>query len=317
MNTNIFTTQVALMKRELWEHKGFWMVPFVMAAVLFVLYLYSVGYILPTKVGLDIFVDRLMDSNPEALRKMSQMFVPGTSVPFLIMMGFVIPFYLLDSLYAERRDRSILFWKSLPITDASTVMSKWLSVFITFPAIVLATVGVLSIAMTLVMGIIVIFGGGSAWTLVWSNYGFFNGMFGVALLLLVQLLWYLPLMSWLMLASAWAKKAPFLWATLPPAALIILEEMFLDSNEFVRLLGSRLIPFGDEDSFNNAAILHGDGPGNTRLFGENVHIEGSFDTFSLSVVGDLFTTPEFWTGAIFAAACTAGAIALRRYRDES
>src|SRR5206468_10746510 len=33
-------------------------------------------------------------------------------------------FYCLDALYGERRDRSILFWKSLPVSDVMAVLSK-------------------------------------------------------------------------------------------------------------------------------------------------------------------------------------------------
>jgi ABC-2 type transport system permease protein len=314
----VLNTTIALMKRELWEHRSIWLVPASFAGVLLVFYLWGMLWVMPSEIGLELFVERLADSRPDALKKVSSLFVPGAAVPFTIVMSFIIVFYLLDSLYSERRDRSILFWKSLPVTDNATVMSKWLTVFITIPLCTLAVVAVVSLFITLVTGIVVIIGGGNAWTLVWSNYGFFSGLFNVAGLITVELLWFLPLLGWLMLASAWAKKAPFLWATLPPLAVIILEEMFLDSNEFLYLLGSRLVPFGDSEHFDNAVAMEGSGfETNTRLFGNDVFLDGSLGGVSWSMFTDLLVTQAFWGGALFAAACTAGAIWLRRYRDES
>ena len=317
MNTGILKTTIALMKRETWEHRSFWMVPVSLAGVFLFFFLWAMFYVVPSEVGLELFVDRLGDSDSRALSKVSGIFIPGLSVPFMMVMSFIIAFYLLDSLYSERRDRSILFWKSLPVTDAQTVMSKWLTLFVTIPAYTIATVAVLSLVVTFVVGIAVIVGGGNAWTLVWSNYAFFGGLFSLALIVLTQLLWFVPLFGWLMLASAWAKKAPFLWASLPPFAIVILEEMFLDSQRFLHAVGGRLIPFGNDDDFQNAAVLYDDGESNLRLFGDNVRIEGNFEMVSVNMLGDLLATPAFWTGLVFAGACTVGAVWLRRYRDES
>lgn len=304
------TTTIALLKRESWEHRAFWIVPTVMAVLLLLVFLWAVIYAIPHSIGYDLFVDRLSRAQPEALERLGAVFIPGLAAPFFVMMGFVIAFYLLDALYTERRDRSILFWKSLPVTDTTTVMSKWGAVLIVFPLIVFAVVVVLSLVLTFLAGIVTMIGGGNPWTLVWQHYGLFSGLGTLLIGFYVEALWYLPVLGWLLLASAWAKKAPFLWATLPPVALIVIEEMFFDTNYFLRVIGERLVPFEGSKFLSNQFEEE------FEMFDGKVQFSGTTGA-DFSFFGELLTTPGFWYGLVFAAACTAGAVWLRRYRDES
>ncbi|HEX7029523.1 MAG TPA: ABC-2 transporter permease [Gammaproteobacteria bacterium] len=308
MNAHV-NTAIALLKRETWEHRSFWIVPTVIAGLMLFFFLYAMIYAMPHEIGYDLWVDRMSTSDHEALERIGTYLIPGLAAPFFMMMVFVSSFYLLDALYSERRDRSILFWKSLPVNDTATVFSKWGAVLVVFPAIVFAIVVLLSLLMTLLTGLFVIFGGGNAWTLVWQHYSLFDGLGAALTLFYVETLWYLPVMGWLLLASAWAKKAPFLWAALPPVGIAVLEKMFLDSDHFLDLVGGRLAPFGGAHGFEGRIEEE------LELFGDSVSLGTA--GFDYSVFGDLFTTAGFWYGLLFAAACTAGAIWLRRYRDES
>lgn len=309
MNTTI-NTAIALLKRETWEHRGFWMVPGIMAGVMFLAFAWGMFYLLPSKVGYSAWVFRMIDSDSAALGGLGANMMPGIAAPFFFMMAIVLTFYLLDCLYSERRDRSILFWKSLPVTDAETVFSKWLAALVVFPIIVIATVVVLSLLMAIFTSFAVMLGGGSAWDLIWKHFSFFGGIAHITLAYVVEALWYLPWMAWLMLASAWAKKAPFLWATLPIGGLLIVESMIFETNHLLRLLGHRLTPFGGDIIANGASE-------EVRLFGGNVRLGNVGDGLNLDIVGQLLGSADFWGGFVFAAACTAGAIWLRRYRDES
>ncbi|MBW3567306.1 MAG: hypothetical protein KY410_04990 [Proteobacteria bacterium] len=307
---NTLNTAIALLKRESWEHRSFWLVPGVLAVLIVIMFMWAMLYVIPDTVGYDLWVDRMADENPEAIDRIGSMLIPSLAMPFILIMGFMIPFYLLDSLYAERRDRSILFWKSLPINDTVTVLSKWGAVLLVLPAMVFGIVIVLSMILTLLTGIFTMFGGGNAWTLVWQHYGLFSGTGTLLVGFYAEALWYLPVMGWLLLASAWAKKAPFLWAVLPPVAIAILEEMFLDTNRFLEMVGERLIPFESSEGFDTRIQQEFD------MFDGHLQFSGT-PGFDLSLLGDLFVTPGFWYGLVFAAACTAGAVWLRRYRDES
>src|SRR5690606_33380529 len=134
----------------------------------------------------------------------------------------------------------------------ATVLSKWGAMIIVFPLIVFAVILALSLVLTLMAGIFVMIGGGNAWTLGWQRYSPIDGMATSLILFYVETLWYLPVMGWLVLASAWAKTAPFLWAVLPPVAIFMLEEMFLDSNHFLELVVNRLALFTGDDVISNA-----------------------------------------------------------------
>ena len=126
-------------------------------------------------------------------------------------------FYSLDALYGERRDRSILFWKSLPVSDLTTVLSK-----LTIPLVVLPLLSfAISLAtqfIMLLLSSVILLGSGVSIATLWTEVSFFH----VSLVLLYHLLtvhglWYAPIYGWLLLVSAWAPRAPFIWAVLPPS----------------------------------------------------------------------------------------------------
>lgn len=301
-------TMVALLQREVQEHRAFWLVPSIMAALSVVMVMWVFVYVIPHTVGYELWVDKLWETDLEDMERIGYSVFAGIAAPFVVMMVFVMFFYLLDSLYSERRDRSILFWKSLPITDTETVFSKLLAGLVVFPVIVLLIVTALTILLALLTGIFVLFGGGNPWELVWQHFDLFGGFFRTALGIFVEVLWYLPLFAWVMLASAWAKKAPFLWTILPPLAIIWIENVFLDTDWFTTLLADRLQPFG-HDMFSVDKADH------IRMFGGNIGVSNM--SMNLEAVGVLFTSAGFWVGAVVAAIFTAGAIWMRRYRDES
>lgn len=307
MNTTI-NTAIALMKRETWEHRGFWMVPGIMAALMFLAFAWGMLYIIPTEIGVSAWVFKMIDSDADALGNVGAHMMPAVAAPFFFMMAIVTTFYLLDSLYSERRDRSILFWKSLPVTDTATVMSKWLAALVVFPAIVIATVVLLSLLMAIVTSVMILIGGGSPWELVWQHFSFFGGIGNIVLAFVIEALWYLPWMGWLLLASAWAKKAPFLWAVLPIGAVTVVEAMLFETTRFISFIGHRLAPFG-------ADIIGQSDPESLRLFGGDVRLGSQLMNFDY--LTSLLASAGFWGGLVFAAACTVGAIWLRRYRDES
>jgi ABC-2 type transport system permease protein len=137
------------------------------------------------------------------------------------------------------------------------------------------------------------------------------GGFVIALLWCVTaVLWYAPVIGYLMLASAWAPKAPFLWAVLPPVAIWVLERVVLSSEyagDFItdrlfglyRLLGSRR----DSGDFDG-----GDA-------GEQISRLSDVDL--VAGLRDVYTSPDLWLGVVAAAAMLAAAVWVRRYRDET
>ena len=203
-------------------------------------------------------------------------------------------FYSLDALYGERRDRSILFWKSLPVSDITAVLSK-----ITIPLLI---VPLLSFAITLATQLVmlllsaaVLLGSGANFMTLWTQASFFH----VSLMLLYHLLtvhglWYAPIYGWLLLVSAWAPRAPFIWAFLPLFVIWIVEKMAFNTSHFLAMLLYRLT--GPEAVTSMA-------PGSAPM-----------DPLAVLIPATFFSTPGLWTGLAFAAIFLAAAVRLRRLR---
>lgn len=133
-------------------------------------------------------------------------------------------FYCLDGLYGERRDRSTLFWKSLPVSDLTTVLSKSSIPLVLLPLLTFA-ITVVTQGIMLLLGSARLAGSGLSQTL-WSHVSLFQmSMLLLYHLVTVHALWWAPFFGWMLLVSAWARRAPFLWATLPLLAISIVERI--------------------------------------------------------------------------------------------
>jgi len=303
------TTFVALLRRELWEHRSLVIVPAALAAVIVMAVLGSALYAL-THGGLAavMFGGHFVDSAPD--EKAGQ-FIPafylGLQVCFGMVLAVSVPLYLVDCLYADRRDRSILFWKSLPVSDAETVLSKLTTGLLVAPAVALlaalATTLVLSIGSSLVLWA----GGMEGVSDLWQVKPLLTSIVGAPFIALLIVLWYVPMAAWCLLASAWAPRAPLLWASLPPIALIIAEQIAFRTTHVPEFLGDRLggvfWRLFDTSDYTGFGV-HGAG-----------RIEGGLPV--LRDVTAYLTSIDLWGGLVVAALFVFAAIALRRYRDET
>ena len=152
------------------------------------------------------------------------------SLPLLFSLWFVILFYLLGSLYHDRRDRSILFWKSLPVSDAMTVLSKLLTALIVVPLVYLAGVILLQLCALTFVSLSASGTDISVVDTVWRPAAVFSTWSGYLGLLLFHALWVLPFFGWLLFVSAWAKSAPLAWAVGIPLGINIIEVIFTDQS---------------------------------------------------------------------------------------
>jgi ABC-2 type transport system permease protein len=224
--------------------------------------------------------------------------------------SIVVFFYLLDCLYAERRDRSILFWKSLPISDSRVVLTKLAVALVVVPlgAILLAA------AMQLVIGLMVWlrFHGTPLGAHVpdWSLLSWFKSLLVALVLGLGGVMWYAPIAGYLLLMSSWARRNVFLWAVLPPAALAALEGFFFHSMHVLRFLGWRFTGY--------THLLHLDPSTlNVGMRANSEDLPHITDVMSQLDMSGMFMNLEVWAGLAVAAAMTFAAIRLRRYRDDT
>lgn len=306
MNTKPFLT---LLKREIWEHRSLFWVPLILSGLIVISAFVGSSMVGSVKINLDQgeseFFAR-MDGNALAQSQLFAVWMGSLMIPVMLVTLIVLFFYLLDSLYAERKDRSILFWKSMPVSDASTVLSKLATALVSTPI----WVWLLSIVTgLLVFAAVAIRVSGTPMAALGE---FHIGTWIVLQFVLLQnlllaALWYAPVAGWLLLVSAWARRSPFLWAVLPPAVVAIVEDILFDTNYTGRLITYRLSGF-NEDGF---ALKFADGEQTERIVDS---IRVAYDSMSMA---SLLAEPHLYTGLVAAAAFVYAAIRLRRWRDDA
>ena len=272
-------------RRELWENRLIYMAPLA-AAVIFLF-----AFIINT-----IMLRRRMHGvwPADVARQLDVLTLPHELSSALIMgIALVVGiFYSLDALYGERRDRSILFWKSMPVSDLTTVLSKLSIPLVVIPVLSYAITVVTQFIM-LVMASAVLLGSGANLAAMWTQQSFFRASLDLFYhMLTVHGLWYAPLYGWLLLSSATAPRAPFVWAVLPPFVIWAVEKMAFNTTYFLSLLKVRLM-----------------GPPDPEMA-----MPQKGDFMSTLIPHHFFDQPGLWAGLAVAAVFIATAVRVRRYR---
>lgn len=220
-------------RRELWENRSLYIAPLAVAAVvLFSLIVDTIG--LPARMRALAGLDAAQQQT-----KLGMHFSMAASV--MIMFTYAVgAFYCLDALYGERRDRSILFWKSLPVSDLTTVLSKASIPLVVLPLFTFAIVIATQTVMLLLSTLVALLNGLSPAPL-WTRVPLFRMSLVMLYGLVVHALWHAPLYAWLMLLSAWARRLPILWAVMPPLALGVFERMTFGTAHIGSLIRYRLM----------------------------------------------------------------------------
>ena len=275
-------------RRELWEYRSIYLAPLAIAGAVLLGFLFVLTTIPNTM--------RTVSSLDPALQR-TALAQPYDFAAALIMgAAFIVSFfYSLDTLYGERRDRSILFWKSLPVSDLTTVLAKASIPLCVLPMVAFViTFAVQSIM--LLLSSVVILGNGLSVTPLWTRLELYQTLLGLLYhLVTVHMLWYAPIYAWLLLVSAWARRTPILWAVLPPLAIVVFEKIAFHSSHFAALLQNR---FGGGSEAGDS--MQGNFP-----IQPGMHF----------TLGNFLSDPGLWLGLIVAAAFLAAAIRLRRYRE--
>ncbi|WP_448550020.1 hypothetical protein [Thalassotalea fusca] len=215
-------------KKEFWEYQKILLVlPIVLALLFVIMPIFSV-------VTHDHAIERIFGlaqlvSSQEVHANLSNFYTAAIgffAIPLVAIGFFVQLFYLISCMYDERRDQSIMFWRSMPVADIWQVAVKFLMGVLLIPAIfVLAATAiyVTFYVIALIVSLVLSVGYDISLWHVWFDFGFITAIFKAFYLILPTALWLLPLFAWLLLASSFAKKAPFLWAVLPIVAIVVVE----------------------------------------------------------------------------------------------
>ena len=279
-------------RRELWENRSIYIAPLAAAGV------GMLGFL----VGL-MGVSHIKHASaaPDAAHQRIALAMPYSHAAWVLLLtGFIVGvFYSLDALHGERRDRSILFWKSLPVSDLTTVLAKASIPLVVLPLLVFGVTVILQLFMLVVNMAVLSVSGGAA--TMWSQLPLFQMELVLLYGVIVLALWHAPLYAWLLLVSGWARRATFLWAVLPPLAIAAFERIAFGTSHFGSLLGDRLFGFAAE-AF---AFRTPDG----------APVDPHFIPLAQVAPGRFLSSPGLWIGLLVAAALLAAAVRLRRYRE--
>ncbi len=278
-------------RRELWENRSIYLAPLIVAAVVLFASLINV-------TGLPKKVRALAASGGAEQHEQLVKSFGMAPAPIMLATFLVALFYSIDALYGERRDRSILFWKSLPVSDRTTVLAKASVPLVLLPAIAY----VLSVAVVLVMvlyatSVLLVNGLSPAPVLRELSLGsqLIIMFYGLA----VHALWFAPIYCWLLLLSVWARRMPALWAALPPLVLLMMERMVSTARPLSSLLKYRLVG-GMSEGFTTFRQPAGDSV-----------VERLSELTPLRFL----SAPGLWVGLGFAAVCVFTAVRQRRKRE--
>ena len=312
---------MALIKREVWENKGaFRTTPLVIGGIFLaamLMFLITFNHFDNEFQSLKELLRFIAQSDIALRSKVLNAIHIEMSVIFSTVLAFVVFFYLLGSLYDDRKDRSILFWKSLPASDTLTIASKLLSAMIVAPVIFWSIYVLTHIVIMTLFSVVVMILGENPWTLFLSLSNPFESWSLVLISYFAQSIWALPLYGWLMLVSAFSPRIPLLFAILPPVVLGVLElwidflKTFTLNENLFGLFGhwfanSPLIMSGDEHSENDFGPALG------------IPITSDFDhEVSVANMFDRIFSTDMLIGLAIAAVFLGGALWLRRRATES
>jgi len=274
-------------RRELWEHRSIYIAPSIVAALTLIGFMIGSGYQVARirsaqslgPVELQVAIDRPY----------------GLAALFLMGIGFLVSiFYCVEALHGERRDRSILFWKSLPVSDFTVVLSKMMIPLVVVPLITVALTIVTQLLMLLINIAILQINGVSP-SILWTDLSLVEMWFMMVYhMLVLHGLWFAPAYSWMLLASAWARRAPFLWAVLPPIAVGVIEKIAFNTTYFPHWMQSRFGGAPGSDAY----------PGSEHAMHEWANLN----------IGQSLLNPGLWSGLVVAALFLFAAARIRRSR---
>jgi ABC-2 type transport system permease protein len=309
----MINTQIALIRREIWEHRAIYLTPLVIAALVLLGSLtgsFSVGD------NKDIAnLGMLVASNlGEGARTAAVLGILASALPLFFFAMLVLgAFYALDALYAERKDRSILFWRSLPVTDSATVISKLITAVLVIPLVTAAFAAVTQIGVMVISSGLVAAQDGSPWHLLWKPAPLLDLWIVQTWFILLFSIWMSPIAGWFLFVSGFVKRSPMLMAFLPLAVVPLMEHLLFRTDYFWDAVARRFVSMPVFTMNNDWSELESmmNNPAELQRLAE------SFDLLSVFDFSGFLFSPGFYIGLVVCGLFVASAIYVRRFRDDS
>ncbi len=278
-------------RREIWDNPSIYMAPLIASGVVLLGCLLT-AYRLPQMRRTALLLE------PTRLRAAIEMPYDLAAIMIMFTAYLVAIFYSLDALHSERRDRSILFWKSMPVSDRITVLAKAFVPLVILPLLTFFIVQVTQLIMFLISCAVLAPSGLAGTT--WANLPVFRLSAILFYGLVTSALWATPLYGWLLLVGAYARRATFLWAVLPWLALCAIEKLVVGTGYIANMVGQRVT-----GNYEEAFVV--------VQYPKGAHVP-MVDRLAQIDPGKFLSSPGLWLGLVVAAAFIAGAVQLRRYR---
>jgi ABC-2 type transport system permease protein len=304
-------SQIALIRRELWEHRAIYVTPLVIALIVCLMSVTGQVTVSGFDHAVDIGILGATNLGTNERAAAITVLMISLSSTFVFAMWILATFYSLDALYAERKDRSILFWRSIPLTDFETVLSKLLTALVVIPLITFAVIVGTHLIVLLTTSVWLGARGANPWYLIWAAAPFFDNWTATLVFLLALSLWLSPFVGWFLFVSAFTKRSPLLTASLPIAILPLLEKIVFKTSVFAEAFFVRSVKMPLFSGLDNLDLLFQEGK-DFRMAGE-----ASLSLLSLLDLGRFFSSAGLWSGLVVCGLFATAAIYVRRYRDDS
>ena len=300
----MMTVLTTMIRREIQEHKlAFIYAPFIVALVLCLVIIsvylgltdiQTTNFNFSTEIYDENFREGMLQATPEAKTAVVRAGLLVLGLPILLTVGFGLLAYSLSTFADERKDRSLIFWRSLPVSDLTTVMSKLIFLVVVIPLLVIPNLFLLQFIALLSASIYFVSHDIVSFSYVWTSY-FITDWFRIIFSLWAQTLWSLPIFLWLMLAGTYSRK-PVIGAVVPLVALVVLEGIIFKANNIQEFIENRLGFWTRSDTF---PIEYAE----TRVV-------------DISDIYLLFTTQAFWIGILASVVLIAGIVYTRSTNND-
>ena len=300
----MITVFFTMIRREIQEHKvAFIYAPFAVALVLcFVIASVYFGitdiqtneFNSSTEIYDEDYQEGMLLASPEAKARVIRAGLIFLGLPILLTVGFGLLAYSLSTFADERKDKSLIFWRSMPVSDLTTVFSKLLFVIFIVPLLVLPNIILLQSVAMLSASIYFVSNDIVPFSYLWTSY-FLTDWFRIIFSLWAQALWSLPIFLWLMFAGTYARR-PVIGAAVPLVATIVLERIIFKTNEVWEFIDNRLGFWSRADSFPIAS--------------EEIRV------VDISDIILMLSTQAFWIGMITSAILVAGIVYTRSTNND-
>jgi ABC-2 type transport system permease protein len=293
-----------MIRREIQEHKlAFIYAPFAVAVVLcFVIASVYFGvtniqtaeFNFTTEIYDEGFVEGMLSASSETKARVIRAGLIVLGLPILLTVGFGMLAYSLSTFADERKDKSLIFWRSMPVSDLTTVLSKLLFIIVVVPLLVIPNIILLQLVAQISASIFFVTNDIVSFSYVWTGY-LITDWFRIIFSLWAQALWSLPIFLWLMFAGTYARR-PVIGAAVPLVATIVLERIVFKTNEVWEFIDNRLGFWSRADSFPIAS--------------EEIRV------VDISDIALMLSTQAFWIGMIASAVLVAGIVYTRSTNND-